>query len=114
MRIIAKIGWVLSAVGAVVLGVLAALYGKKTPQVVRAKLRENKARERSLKLDLEVEETEAARSESLLTTQKHLDKAAKLGKSLERVRREKTKILAENGAPDDDALATTDNINRST
>lgn len=81
-----KLRWVLWLVGSVIVGFLAIVYGKRTPSVIRMKLRELKARE-----DVLVEELEAAggigrAEESSAEARRHLERVAEIDRKLIRLR----------------------------
>jgi hypothetical protein len=107
-----KAKWFILATIAAVATILAALYGKRTPQVLRSKLREVRAREGMLALELKATEAEAQKRNGSVEAKRFIDRADTISKKLEVIRETRNKVLSETGDLEkmsDDDVALRDN-----
>jgi hypothetical protein len=95
MRRFAKIEWIFLALLAGVNGALSWLYGKRTPQVLRAKLRAVQARETALTLELKMVEGEVLRQNGSLEGRRFAQRADKISQKLRVAREARTKVLGQ-------------------
>lgn len=92
-----KFKWFFAALGAFVLGLLAFIYGKKTPAVLRAKVRAHNARGRVLNADIKNAEQKAAAEADEERKQLHLDRANTLKIDRAELEKERKKLLDQTG-----------------
>lgn len=108
----AKMKWILLALFAGIGAFLAILYGKKTPQVLKTKLKEVQAREKVLHLELKNAELEANRKNGKLDAGKHLKKVEAIDRKLVDLAARRERVISESkDLPyvSDDDVAASDN-----
>ena len=92
-----KVKWFFAALAAFGLGLLAFVYGKKTPAVLRAKVRAHNARGRVLNTDIKTAEMKASAEASEEQKQLHLDRANTLKIDRAELEKARKKLLNETG-----------------
>jgi hypothetical protein len=97
MRCFATIEWIFLALLAGVNGALSWLYGKRTPQVLRAKLRAVQARETALTLELKMVEGEVLRQNGSAEGKRCAQRADMISQKLRVAREAKTKVMSQTG-----------------
>lgn len=102
--------WLWTALVAGVMVFLAFLYGKKPPSVIKAQIRENDAKARKLKTQLEVAKSKASEANGEAEAKQHIEKANTLTIELEKVREAR---MNQTGDLTDAALAANANSGRS-
>ena len=107
-----KLKWIALSVFSLIMTGLAILYGKRTTQVVKAKLADVESRENVIKMELAADEARKKRLNGKANAKAHEEKVVKLETKLKRVQETKAKVLSESGSSrytSDDDLALSDN-----
>jgi hypothetical protein len=89
-----KLKWILAALGAFVLGMLALIYGKETPAVLRSKVRAHNARGRVLNEAIKVAEQKASVEKDEHAKQLHLERANTLKIDRETIEKARLELIA--------------------
>ncbi len=92
-----KVSWIFAGLIALVLAGLAFVYGKKTPDVLRARARAHNAKGRVLNAEIAAAEKEAAAEKDELKRQVHVERANMLKVDRDEVKKRRLRLLEETG-----------------